>query len=169
MRGLVKWFDATKGFGFIVGDGYDSDILLHANVLRNFGRNSIANGARIVVAVQNTDRGCQATEVLSVETPETSLGLETLRQVLGDEVKIDTDQALLPARVKWFDRSKGFGFVNAFGEAVDIFVHIEVLHACGLAELQPGEAICVRTAAGPRGKMAWDIQVWDQAVDEKAN
>ncbi|MHA1128835.1 MAG: cold-shock protein, partial [Alphaproteobacteria bacterium] len=38
IKGQVKWFDATKGFGFVVSEDEDGDILLHANVLRNFGR-----------------------------------------------------------------------------------------------------------------------------------
>lgn len=165
VTGQVKWFDAAKGFGFIVADETKSDILLHANVLRSFGRNSIATNARIVVVVQETDRGCQAIEIISIDSPEMGIALDALKEILGEDVKIDPDAALMPARVKWFDRGKGFGFVNVFGNAEDVFVHMEVLHSSGLAELQPGEAVCVRTASGPRGQMAWDVRVWDQAQD----
>jgi len=162
--GQVKWFDATKGFGFVVADKIDVDILLHANVLRGFGRNSIAGGSRLEVIIQQTDRGCQATEILNIEQPELDSSTESLKAILGVEILGEPDQELLPARVKWFDRGKGFGFVNVFGKSEDIFVHMEVLHACGLAELQPGEAVCIRTAIGPRGKMAWDVRVWDYAA-----
>jgi len=82
-------------------------------------------------------------------------------------VVVNPRSKLQPARVKWFDRGKGFGFVNAFGDQNDIFVHMEVLHHCGIAELQPGEAVAVRTADGPRGLMAWDVRVWDHVLDEK--
>ena len=68
--GRVKWFDPAKGFGFIVADDSGGDILLHANVLRNFGQGSVADGARIRVMVQNTARGAQAIEVLEIEPPE---------------------------------------------------------------------------------------------------
>ena len=63
VKGRVKWFDPTKGFGFVVADGGGPDILLHANVLRNFGQSSVADGAGIEISVQETQRGMQAIEV----------------------------------------------------------------------------------------------------------
>lgn len=163
VRGQIKWYDTAKGFGFIVADGCETDILLHANVLRSFGRNSIAGNSSIEVNVQSTDRGCQATEILKIEPPENIGGSETIIEVLGEGVVVDLEAKLQPARVKWFDREKGFGFVNIFGSAEDVFVHMEVLHACGLSDLMPGEAVCIKTATGPRGRMVWDVQVWDDA------
>lgn len=167
LRGQVKWFDTAKGFGFVVVDGCKSDILLHANVLRSFGRNSITAASKVEITVQETDRGCQAVEIISIDSPVAAISLELVREILGEGVDADPDAELEPARVKWFDRGKGFGFVNVFGKHEDIFVHMEVLHACGLSELQPGEAVGVRLANGQRGRMAWDIRVWDQAVIEK--
>jgi cold shock protein len=164
VRGQVKWFDTTKGFGFIVADGCKTEILLHANVLQSFGRNSIASNAVIEVVVQQTDRGCQATEILKIEPPAVSAGSEVYLKILGEGVEIDPSAPLKPARVKWFDRQKGFGFVNIFGSAEDVFVHVEILHTCGLTELMPGEAVSVRTATGPRGLMVWDVQVWDHVL-----
>ena len=70
LQGQVKWFDPVKGFGFIVADGAGSDILLHANVLRNFGQSTVADGAGITVRVQQTQRGVQAVEVLNIAPPE---------------------------------------------------------------------------------------------------
>ena len=164
VRAQVKWFDTTKGFGFIVADGCKTDILLHANVLRSFGRNSIAGNAVIEVVIQQTERGCQATEILKIEPPAASAGSEMFLQILGEGVEIDPTAPLRPARVKWFDREKGFGFVNIFGSAEDVFVHMEILHACGLTELLPGEAVSVRTTNGPRGLLVWDVQVWDHVL-----
>ena len=167
VKGQVKWFDATKGFGFIVAEGYKTDILLHANVLRSFGRNSVAGNSQIEVVVQVTERGCQAIEIKNIEPPINGGRPEIIAQILGDGVTIDPGSPLLPARVKWFDREKGFGFVNAFAKAEDIFIHMEVLHACGLAELMSGEAVSIRVAHGPRGMMVWDVQVWDNAVPKE--
>ena len=70
LHGRVKWFDPSKGFGFIVSDESEVDVLLHANVLRNFGQSSIADGAGIAVRVQKTQRGVQAVEVVRIDPPE---------------------------------------------------------------------------------------------------
>lgn len=165
LKGRVKWFDSSKGFGFIVADGCENDILLHANVLRSFGRNSIAGNAEIEFVAQDTDRGCQAIEILAIEAPVAEVSAEAVREILGADFNLDPSAQLEAARVKWFDRAKGFGFVNIFGHPDDVFVHMEVLHLCGLSDLQPGEAVCVRAARGPRGMMAWDVRAWDQSTN----
>jgi CspA family cold shock protein len=66
VRGRVKWFDTTKGYGFVVGEDGEGDILLHGNVLRVFGFSSVAEGAEIVLSVQRTERGRQAVEVVDI-------------------------------------------------------------------------------------------------------
>jgi CspA family cold shock protein len=155
VAGRVKWFDAGKGFGFILNDDGGPDILLHANVLRNFGQGSVAEDARITVMAQQTPRGIQAVEVLSIEPPEGE-GLPE------DGVAVSApDVAFVAARVKWFDKAKGFGFANVFGHPEDVFVHVEVLRRCGLADLQPGEAVAIKVVDGPRGKMAAEVRSWD--------
>ena len=63
VHGTIKWFDPAKGYGFVVADEGGQDILLHANVLRNFGQSSVADGVAIEVLVQDTQRGSQAIEV----------------------------------------------------------------------------------------------------------
>ncbi len=168
VRGLfghVKWFDPAKGFGFVVADDGGPDILLHANVLRNFGQSTIADGTHIELTVQKTDRGVQAIEVLSVQPMAESAtpGLSDLAEIDPDILKT---RPLEPARVKWFDKSKGFGFANIFSETEDIFVHIEVLRQSGLADLAPGEAVCLRVIDGKRGRMATEVLLWDAAVRE---
>ncbi|WP_132461403.1 cold-shock protein [Rhodovulum marinum] len=164
VEGHVKWFDPGKGFGFVVADSGGPDILLHANVLRNFGQSSVTDGAGVELMVQKTARGLQATEVLRIDPP--ALGGET--PAFEDAMRLDADQLaqleLEPARVKWFDKSKGFGFANVFGRHEDVFVHIEVLRRSGLADLQPGEAIAIRVTEGQRGRLAVMVGPWESAV-----
>lgn len=163
VHGQVKWFDPAKGFGFIVSDEAESDILLHANVLRNFGQNSVADGAGITVRVQETQRGVQAVEVLSVQPPQ---GAAVHMPNEGMEVSADEIAALPlePARVKWFDKAKGFGFANVYGRPEDVFIHIEVLRLSGFADLQAGEAVCLRIMDGKRGRMAVQVASWEAAT-----
>lgn len=159
VHGTVKWFDIAKGFGFVVPDGGGKDILLHANVLGNFGRSSIADGSQIVILTQKTDRGDQASEVVGITPPE---GVNTTAtDYVGVDVAVLTTLPWVAARVKWFDRAKGFGFVNVFGNSNDVFLHSEVLKAGGFSCVQPGEAISIKVIDGPRGPIAATIFTWD--------
>ena len=163
VSGKVKWFDPVKGFGFIVSDGGGPDILLHVNVLRNFGQSSVADGASVTVRVQQTDRGVQAVEVLEIEPPA-----QIEHEPLADIAELDqADVArapLEPGRVKWFDKGKGFGFANVFGAPEDVFLHVEVLRRSGLSDLAPGEALAIRVIDGKRGRMAAEVLAWEAAL-----
>ena len=168
--GSVKWFDSTKGFGFVTDDEGGKDILLHANVLRNYGHSSVVEGARIEVEVAESARGLQALEIVDLELPEGDVDvvLKGAPELGIDLSTLKSDEPLTPARVKWFDKVKGFGFVNLFGNSEDVFVHMEVLRAYGMAELAQGEAVCVRTAHGPRGRMAIEVRSWDFPIEGEA-
>lgn len=161
VNGLVKWFDAGKGFGFVVSESGGPDILLHANVLRNFGQGSVADNSRIELRVQRTERGLQAVEILSLSPPEDA----DTKTLYGIDVSQAENVPLTAGRVKWFDKGKGFGFANEFGSAEDVFLHIEVLRRFGLADLQTGEAVALRVVDGDRGKMAAEVHSWDNAVE----
>ncbi len=160
----MKWFDPAKGYGFVVSDEGGPDILLHVNVLRNFGQSSVADGAGIEIMTHKTDRGVQAVEVISIDPPERA---DTL--LLADFAELDpgiiAQAPLEAARVKWFDKGKGFGFANVFGSNEDVFLHIEVLRRSGLADLQPGEALAMRVIDGKRGRMAAQVLAWEAALN----
>ncbi|KPQ06814.1 MAG: cold shock protein (beta-ribbon, CspA family) [Rhodobacteraceae bacterium HLUCCA12] len=161
VRGSVKWFDPGKGFGFIVSDSGGPDILLHVNALRNFGQSSVCDRAVLEVSVQQTQRGLQVSEVFDVLPPEVDED-----QHEGDSPLDDAEILALPlepARVKWFDKVKGFGFANVFGRPEDVFIHMEALRRSGFADLQPGEAVGLRVTDGERGRMAVSVAPWETA------
>lgn len=168
VRGLVKWFDPAKGYGFIVCPDEGPDILLHVNVLRNFGQSSVADGAGIEVVTHRTDRGVQAVEIVSITPPERE---DT--PVLSDLAQLDDEELsntpLEPARVKWFDKAKGFGFANVFGRDEDVFLHVEVLRQSGLSDVQSGEALAMRVIDGKRGRMAVDVLAWEAASSDTSS
>ncbi|MGJ8604096.1 MAG: cold-shock protein [Marivita sp.] len=164
VAGYVKWFDPAKGFGFLVSDEGGPDILLHANVLRNFGQGSVADGARISVAVQTTTRGLQAVEVLEIAPPDRS-DVAPLEEFTGVSPEEIAAAPLEPARVKWFDKAKGFGFANVYGRSEDIFIHVEVLRRSGLSDLLPGEALALRSIESNRGRMAVEVLAWESGVE----
>lgn len=163
VHGHVKWFDPVKGFGFVVADAGGADILLHANVLRNFGQSSVADNAGIDIDVQDTDRGVQAVTVHAIQPPELleTSGLADLDAIDPEVVRATPLEA---ARIKWFDKGKGFGFANTFGRKEDVFVHIEILRRSGLADLQPGEAVALRVIEGKRGHIAMEVCGWESAA-----
>lgn len=166
VHGKVKWFDPGKGFGFIITDEGGGDILLHANVLRNFGQSSVADGTGIVVTVQQTNRGVQAVEVVRIEPAAGTVF------PLGEDQGVHSAEEIAarplePARVKWFDKGKGFGFANVFGRHEDVFIHVEVLRHSGFADLLAGEAVCLRIVEGRRGRMAVQVVSWEAAVRER--
>ena len=159
LKGTVKWFDTTKGFGFLLVDDGKGDVLLHANVLRNFGRGSVVEGSTVEFEVQDTDKGRQVSIIHSLNVPnETDERLEESEEFGIPDV---SGVEMVPARVKWFDKSKGFGFANVYKSHEDIFLHMEILRHFGFSDLQAGEAVVLQVVDGPRGKMAGAVHSWD--------
>jgi CspA family cold shock protein len=168
VAGRVKWYDTTKGYGFVVADDGQGDILIHANVLRAFGASTVAEGAAVMLEVQRTEKGRQAVRIASLDAPNQLL--HDPREMRPTDFVADAvfDSPLEPARVKWFDKVKGFGFVNVFGRSEDIFVHMEVLRRSAIPDLAPGEAVAVRIIAGPRGRMAAEVCLWERGIPSAA-
>ena len=158
--GHVKWFDIDKGFGFLVLQDGGSDVLLHANVLKNFGRTSVSEDTKIEFEFLETDKGRQVSTIYNIQNSEDIKNPKKNDQSINKFTDVD----FYPARVKWFNKSKGFGFANIFKSNDDIFLHIETLKRSGLSDLETGEAIVLSVKEGPLGKMAETILTWDDQI-----
>ena len=174
--GHVKWYDAVKGYGFIVPDGGGPDIMVHASCVRAFGKMALREGARVQLLYGQGQRGMSAQQLLEVEEPpEQPASAASVRPGFAEGTRptefLDAAaevSPLMPARVKWFDKQKGFGFVNVFGKPEDVFVHMETVRRSGFQDLSSGEAVAVRTCRGPRGLMVAELRLWEAGNEEPA-
>jgi cold shock protein len=156
LAGVIKWFDVSKGFGFIVPDNGMPDILLHVTCLRRDGHQVAYEGARVVVEVLQRPRGLQAFRILSMD--ESTAVHPAQMPPPRTHVTVTPTGGLERAQVKWFNRLRGFGFLTRGEGTPDIFVHMETLRRFGLAELRPGQYVMVRFGPGPKGLMAAEVR-----------
>ena len=162
--GRVKWFDATRGFGFVVSDALDGDILIHFSVLREHGRRSLPEGALVECVPMRLERGLQAKKVISIDVgtavvaqprPTRSTSKDVDRKALSEAAG-----EFEPVEVKWFNRVKGYGFVNRVSDADshDVFVHMETVRNSEVGDLEPGQRLMARIAEGKKGLTAVELR-----------
>ena len=160
IEATLKWFDRSKGFGFLTAPEYENDIFLHESVLADAVGTILQEGSKLQVLVQNYAQGVRVSKIISVERPEGSEDEPWAKDI--------ADLPAIPARIKWFDAEKGFGFANAFREREDIFVHSSVLERYGIKTLSPNEAVSLRIQITDRGPVAVDICDWVEQTASRA-
>jgi CspA family cold shock protein len=164
ITGRVKWYDATRGFGFLVSDELEGDILLHFSVLREHGRRSVPEGTVIECLPVRLERGLQAKKVISIDVstalpqqPRSSMptGERSDRKALAENAG-----EFEPVEVKWFNRVRGYGFLKRPDESggEDVFVHMETVRNSHLPELQPGQLLQARIAPSSKGLTAVELR-----------
>ena len=156
IAGAIKWFDASKGYGFIIPDNGMPDVLLHVTVLRSSGYQTAYEGARVVCEVLNRrPKGLQAFRVLSMDE---STAIHPSQLPSRTHVTVTPESDWENAIVKWFNRIRGFGFLTRGEGTPDIFCHMETLRRYGFTELRPGQMVQVRYGRGPKGLMAAELK-----------
>lgn len=171
ITGKVKWFDATRGFGFLVSDEAEGDVLIHFSVLREHGRRSVPEGTTITCVPVKLERGLQARKVLEIDlssalppAPRSSIPASERadRKALADAAG-----EFEPVEVKWFNRVRGYGFLMRAPElgGEDVFVHMETVRDSQLEELAPGQRLEARIAPSGKGMTAVELRPSDGSRD----
>lgn len=185
----VKWFNGTKGFGFVeLGDG-SRDAFLHMQAVRNAGYESLDPGTKLRVKVAEGQKGPQVVEVLSVDT--STAQPQAQRSGYGERGGYGGDRgfggggggggggygrgpaqyggprssepidesAEVGGTVKWYDPAKGFGFVVPDAGGQDLFVHRSALARAGLQDLHDGQRVLIKVVAGRKGPEVGTISI----------
>ena len=172
VRGRVKWFNQEKGFGFIVSDDLDGDILIHRTVIHEYGAEQVLEGATVECDVIRKIKGLQAKRLVSLDNNVGTVGVRphhnghTNGHANGNGARREQREILVrdpigPAHLaecKWFSRPKGYGFVTDGGDE-DIFCHMDTMRKFGVRELRQGQRVLVRVGRGPKGLTATEIHL----------
>jgi CspA family cold shock protein len=160
--GIVKWYSAEKGFGFVgLADG-SGDAFLHVSVLERSGNQTVLvlPGSTLELRVARGQKGQQVTEVISVDT-STALQEPIRRPRSEGPAYRSSEQGVIEefGTVKFYATERGFGFITCDGNGRDVFVHASVLKRSGIVELMPGQRVAILVAEAPKGLEATSVRL----------
>lgn len=161
-RGRVKWFNATKGFGFITTESGPGDAFLHITVLRQAGHEDIAPGVTLGCHATKGPKGLQVMRITSIDlsTAGPMPRAETGQAAPVPETPTDDESVeFVVGLVKWYNAERGYGFICPQGTDKDVFVHAATLRRHGIEGLTPGQTVRVRITTGPKGLQVADIRL----------
>ncbi|MEQ8355437.1 MAG: cold-shock protein [Kiloniellaceae bacterium] len=148
---VVKWFNVTKGFGFVQLSEGAPDAFLHISVVERSGNRELYEGTSIVCDLMQGRKGLQVAAIHSVEAGAAPLADASA----GGEGEVET----VEGTVKFFNAEKGFGFVIPDNGGKDVFVSGRTLERFGLPALQPNQRVRLQTRMGQKGPMAEHVEL----------
>ena len=157
---LVKWYNPTKGFGFVSLEDGQSDAFLHVSVLERAGYQELPEGARLACQVVQGRRGLQVSEIDSVDlSTATAPAAGPRRGPPGGGDRRGPPGEEIEGTVKFFNPEKGFGFVVPDNGGQDVFVSARTLERAGINHLDPDQRVRVSVRMGDKGPLATRVEL----------
>ena len=154
VEAVVKWFNLSKGFGFVAPADNTPDAFMHVSVLTRAGLQQIAEGTKLLVQIGNGPKGRQILQIISVLGQGKIPAAPALHQQTASG---PTEE--MTGVVKWFKPEKGFGFVAPDDGGKDVFVHKSVVSRLGLSTLETGQKVKMNIHTASKGREAVSIDL----------
>ncbi len=156
-KAVVKWFNLTKGFGFVAPADGSADAFLHSSVVNSMGMQSIAEGTELLCCINDGPKGRQVANIVEVLgtgalPPQSASYSRPMQTASGPEEE-------MYGTVKWFKPDKGFGFVTPDDGGRDVFVHRSILLRAGIEHLDSGEKVRMKIVTASKGREASSIEI----------